>query len=114
MSFFNNINLDTIKGYMSNCTIDQGCDSSQSLICSKFNSTVNICTCSITQYWLASSSKCVNKFSNGIACTSTTECRSDLGLVCSGSVCTCSPNNYYWTGSTCSNQLFIQLRLNFH
>ena len=80
------------------CSSDLECKDPMS--CASFK-----CQCSSpAQYFDASTSSCVSKKVNNEACTSSHNCRSDLGLSCQNGICLCNATSQFWkTSGTCNN-----------
>jgi hypothetical protein len=88
------------KTEFSSCTYSYECLSP--MIC---NSTSNTCLCPFTQYYNSVSYSCSPKYLNAINCSSNWTCRDDLGLFCSGGICTCPISTQFWqaTNLVCRN-----------
>jgi hypothetical protein len=57
------------------------------------------CQCNATEYFDSSVLACVNKKVNNEACTSSHNCRSDLGLSCQSNLCQCDLGQQFWLPS---------------
>lgn len=101
-NYWNGTYCSSIGTYGSTCKIEIGCDTSKLLNCTVTGQNLYICDCLPTYFWSTSSNTCTAKYSNGINCVNSTECRTDLGLSCSTSstpyTCSCA-SNYYWSTS---------------
>lgn len=66
---------------------------------------LNICQCGTNQYFDSSLLKCFNKQLESGSCTTNINCRTDLGLSCSSSLCKCDSSIKFWSASqlTCLN-----------
>jgi hypothetical protein len=107
---------ETTKTYMQSCLTapndNSSCSSTKGLYCSKSGAYAGYCICSDYYYFNSSLQQCSSKKSNGMPCSNSTECRTDLGLYCSANnTCDCS-YGYYWSNST-SCRLYIYLFLLF-
>ena len=82
--------------YGQSCTINDGCDATKSLMCSYYNQTLYKCLCANFYFW--SGTTCTAQYlgSPVTACSSTSQCRSDLGLYCSTN-CVCNITHYWDT-----------------
>ena len=79
------------------CSINTGCDTTKFLSCSVNNQTLYVCVCDTNSYW--SGSTCTAQKFNTQPCSSTSECRNDLGLYCSVT-CVCN-STFYWDNTKC-------------
>ena len=83
----------TIATYNQWCYLDVGCDSTQGLSCSVNNQTLYVCVCASKFYWTGATCA-AQKLKTAVTCSSTAECRNDLGLYCS-TTCVCN-STFYW------------------
>ena len=88
------LNKATILSYNQPCTQNAGCDSTKGLSCSFYNQTLYYCLCANLYYWTGST--CTPQIMGNplTSCTSTSQCRSDLGLYCLTN-CVCY-STFYW------------------
>ena len=86
---------------MDSCSIDLSCDSTKLLNCSVTGENLYKCQCPPYYYW--STNMCYAMLSDTDPCTSTSQCRGDLGLVCS-TTCSCL-NTHYWNGTMCTRKI---------
>ena len=90
------------KGYGENCTTIEGmymnvsCSTALNLYCPSTGNSSGVCSCQPYYYYASSTLGCVSKTSYLVACTSSSSCRSDLGLYCISGVCQCQ-TYYYWS-----------------
>ena len=98
---------DTVKTYLESCLTQQGyfnysCSSTQNLICAWNGLYAGLCSCTTKYYFDTSSNKCVSQKLTGLSCALSSDCRNDLGLLCSSSsTCSCS-TGYFWSPATSS------------
>jgi hypothetical protein len=94
--------LVTQLSYGSPCNItdhnvyyNQSCPTN--LTCAQFGDSAAYCTCLANYFY---STYCIPKYLNGVACTSNTQCRTDLGLYCNTSsgynYCMCNITSYWY------------------
>ena len=88
------------KSYLQTCSIELGCDETRSLNCSITGDLLYICDCLNGSYWSSSLNNCTTKKLNSLPCSSSNECRTDLGLDCTSSQCQCS-SLFYWDSTQC-------------
>jgi hypothetical protein len=77
------------------CTESSTCDSYQGLICNS-----GMCGCLTSQYWNGSTFSCNTLLNRTFTCTNTTQCNTNIALVCIYSntknltTCDCDSSNY--------------------
>ena len=88
---------------------NSSCSSAKGLYCSKSGTYAGYCACSDYYYFNSSLQQCTTQKLNGISCSNSNECRTDLGLFCSSyNTCDCSAG-YYWSSilTSCRTILFF-------
>ena len=80
------------------CSSNSSCDKTKGLFCSSSGLFAGTCQCSGYTYW--NGTTCATSASVNGACTATSQCRTDLGLVCISNVCACNTTSY-WSTSSC-------------
>ena len=96
--------LDNLKSYNSSCSSNSSCDSTKSLYCVQIGQLVGLCACNSLMYW--NGSTCAAEQTINTTCSSTSQCRMDLGLSCISAICSCN-SNYYWSGSACGMKFLL-------
>ena len=86
--------------YSAACLKEDLCDTRYSLSCINQTSTLSNCSCLASQYY--NGSTCNTLLTYQSPCTSSIQCNSNLGLLCSSSYCICNATQYY-NGSLCGN-----------
>lgn len=102
--FWNGSMCGNVANYMDTCSIDVNCDTTKLLNCSITGESLYKCVCAFDYYWSSSSNICLAKKTNTDPCSSSSECRDDLGLVCSSGACSCL-NTYYWSVNKCLRKI---------
>jgi hypothetical protein len=92
-------------GFMSPCTIVSNniwgnLSCTTNLTCAAYGDYAGYCSCLPLYFY---SSYCIPQYLNGVACTSNSQCRSDLGLFCNQTsgylYCMCNTSSYWSTTS---------------
>jgi hypothetical protein len=60
------------------------------------------CSLLLYQYFDSTTYTCIPQLLHLKNCTSTSQCRNDLGLTCVNSVCVCNSTSQFWDGSSCT------------
>jgi hypothetical protein len=102
---------DNKRSYLDSCLTAQGsfdnssCLASKLLHCAKTGSAAGYCICQKFYYYDTILLICRQQKLNGISCSSTSQCRTDLGLSCISGSCQCTSSKMYWSSSlaNCSN-----------
>ena len=96
-----------ILSYNQSCTQNAGCDSTEGLSCSFYNQTLYVCLCANLYYWTGTTCTPQIMGNTVTLCTSTAQCRNDLGLYCSTN-CVCN-STFYWdtVSNMCCNLTII-------
>jgi len=106
--FWNGTHCDSYKTYLESCLTQQGefsnisCLASQNLHCATKGQNAGLCSCNTNFYFDAANSRCVAQKLNNQTCSSSVECRNDLGLNCTLGLCQCL-STFFWslTNSIC-------------
>ena len=64
-----------------------------------------IFSCPSLKYFNTIQKNCTNQQLINQTCSLSTDCRSDLGLICDSGLCNCDSSIQYWFGSSCTNYL---------
>jgi hypothetical protein len=115
--FWNGTHCDVFKTYLQSCLTEQGefsnisCLASQNLHCATNGQNAGFCSCNTHFYFNVTTSRCVAQKLNSELCSSSIECRNDLGLNCSGS-CQCL-STFYWSSvnSICGSYLLVFIQI---
>lgn len=90
---------------MQSCVDSDGCDPTKSLKCQVYGDLDNLysCVCNDSLFW--NGSTCVPQNLFNVTCTSSIQCRSDLGLSCNltQSQCVCNSSSF-WNSTRLSCQ----------
>jgi hypothetical protein len=87
---------------MDKCSSSLECNPQLSLKCELKNPLESVyrCSCDNGTFW--NGATCAKQLLSGVACTTTSECRQDLGLFCDSKSLKCScPIGNYWNGALC-------------
>lgn len=58
------------------------------------------CRCPKYHFYEPTTSACTNQYLENSACTSTNQCRTDLGLTCQANKCKCDSSSYTWSSNS--------------